>query len=504
MQNGFEKSDVAEAAPAEQFQRRQSPALHAVVNTLELVLVAMIFAFTFRTFIMEAFQIPTGSMAQTLRGAHFHLRCTKCGFKYDYTGDSYLPPQPQCPNCRYYMPQPVAVPISNGDRIFVFKSGYHFYKPKRWDVVVFKNPNDPQEAYIKRVIAIGGERVQIIDGDVYINGQIARKPEKVQETFWTCVYDNDYHPFEASAGSSLEVQKGDDNAELLSQPFRNRQGSRWNLDADGPGVFALDGSDNEINTIFYDTSAAGLIRANYAYNDSKNYQSRPVCSDLKVCFYISSDTGRTVFGAILRKYETIYLAFIDTEAGTMTINSRSDDGQVRELAVSQIRQVDMTAGVRFEFANIDHQLMVKFGQDNLSYDIGQGPAAAGEVTANGLEPVEIFGKGQMQLRHIRLFRDMHYISSNAQRAAAAGAFELGADEFFVCGDNSPDSFDSRMWQSRGIGNNSVTYNEGVVPSDYLVGKAVFVYWANASRPFETLLPIIPDLSQVHFIQSSGR
>jgi len=268
LQNGFEKSDVVENAPAELFQRRRNPVVHGAVNTLELVLVAMIFAFTFRTFIMEAFQIPTGSMAQTLRGAHFHLRCTKCGFEYDYTGDSYLPPRPQCPNCRYHMPEPVAVPISNGDRIFVFKSGYHFNKPGRWDVVVFKNPNDPTESYIKRVIATGGERVQIIDGDIYINDQIARKPKKVQDTLWTCIYDNDYRPFDGP----VEVQNdGDGTAdELLYQPFRNRDGSNWDLIADGSVVFALDGGSDKINTIFYDTDAAGPIRANYAYNDSKD------------------------------------------------------------------------------------------------------------------------------------------------------------------------------------------------------------------------------------------
>jgi len=504
LQNGLEKSDAAENFPVEQFQGRQNPAIHGIVTTLELVLVAMIFAFTFRTFIMEAFQIPTGSMAQTLRGAHFHLRCTKCGFKYDYTGDSYLPPKPQCPNCRYYLPKSVAVPISNGDRIFVFKSGYHFYGPKRWDVVVFKNPNDPKEAYIKRVIATGGERVQIVDGDIYINGQIARKPEKVQERLWTCVYDNDYYPLEVSANAA-ETGNGDDAADgLLRYSFRNRALSNWNLKAEGPGVFALDGGDNEINTIFYDTSAAGPIRANYAYNDSKNYPFRPVCSDLKISFYISSGTGGPVFGVMLRKYERIYLALVDVEEGTMAINSRSADGAVSELVSGQIGQFDITTGVHFEFSNVDHMLMVKFGASSLNYDIGPGPAAAGKITDNGLEPVEIFGKGQMQLRHIKLFRDMYYISSNAVRAGSTGAFELSEDEFFVCGDNSPDSYDSRLWQDRGIGNNSITYRKGIVPRDYLVGKAVIVYWANASRPFETLLPIVPDISQVHFIQGSNR
>jgi len=213
--------------------------------------------------------------------------------------------------------------------------------------------------------------------------------------------------------------------------------------------------------------------------------------------------GRPVFGAILRKYETTYLAMIDTKKGTMTISSRLGE-DTRKLVASRIAQVDMASGVRFEFANVDHLLTVKFGTESLSYDTGRDKGAAGQITDDGRSPVEIFGKGQVQLRHIKLFRDIHYISGHAKRAGARGPFELEEDEFFVCGDNSPDSFDSRMWQNKGKGNNSVTYKEGVVPSDYLVGKAVFVYWANASRPFETLLPIIPDLSQIRFIQGSSR
>ena len=52
-------------------------------ETLETVILALILAFTFRTFCVEAFVIPTGSMAPTLSGAHFRAVCTMCGYNFN-------------------------------------------------------------------------------------------------------------------------------------------------------------------------------------------------------------------------------------------------------------------------------------------------------------------------------------------------------------------------------------------------------------------------------------
>ena len=69
------------------------------------------------------------------------------------------------------------------------------------------------------------------------------------------------------------------------------------------------------------------------------------------------------------------------------------------------------------------------------------------------------------------------------QAAQGKPFELGRDEFFVLGDNTPASADARCWNSPGIGNNQHQYRQGTVPRDYLVGKAFFVYWPGPFKPF---------------------
>src|SRR5687767_11303245 len=55
----------------------------SVRETIESILVAFILAFIFRAFIVEAFVIPTGSMAPTLLGAHIRFDCDDCGYRFD-------------------------------------------------------------------------------------------------------------------------------------------------------------------------------------------------------------------------------------------------------------------------------------------------------------------------------------------------------------------------------------------------------------------------------------
>lgn len=66
--------------------------------------------------------------------------------------------------------------IDPGDRVMALRVPYYFTPPKRGDIVVFYNPDDESELYIKRVIGQGGETIQGIDGVVYIDGEPLDEP----------------------------------------------------------------------------------------------------------------------------------------------------------------------------------------------------------------------------------------------------------------------------------------------------------------------------------------
>src|SRR5215211_1039424 len=111
---------IAMTAPAQVTPKRPAKPRHehgSVKETLESILVAFILAFIFRAFVVEAFVIPTGSMAPTLLGAHMRFRCADCGYRFDVnysfsgSNDELVIPSAAreayrvfCPNCGYKLP----------------------------------------------------------------------------------------------------------------------------------------------------------------------------------------------------------------------------------------------------------------------------------------------------------------------------------------------------------------------------------------------------------------
>jgi signal peptidase I len=66
--------------------------------------------------------------------------------------------------------------LEDHDRLFINKFVYHFSAIQRGDVVVFHYPRDPEKSYIKRVIAVPGDRLRIDRGDVILNGRLLPEP----------------------------------------------------------------------------------------------------------------------------------------------------------------------------------------------------------------------------------------------------------------------------------------------------------------------------------------
>jgi len=486
--------------------RRRSTAVASIVNTFELLITALILAFVFRAFVAEAFRIPTGSMAETLRGSHYNLRCIRCGHPFAIGGDrdSWSRPQPRCPSCAHILPSGMGVSVSNGDRILVLKCMYQFLPPQRWDVLVFKNPVDPRENYIKRLIASPGETLEIVEGDIYIDGRIARKPPKVQEALWMPVYNNDYQSIRH--GRVLPGGGGTDELTIWRQPFEKEPNSLWNLNAKGPTVFAIQGRTGRLHWLKYNDQVASDFRASYAYNNGAEHDVQPICSDLMIRFDVTNVDGEGVIGASLSANGIEFRAAVDL-TGTMMLG-KMDSGGLVELARMQMDAVKPGSDRRFQFANVDRQLVFSFGDKTLRHDLGSARVDVDAFSRGTPPSVAIFGDGALTLWHIALFRDVHYVDGHdvgerIARAAEGSPFTLGPDEYFVCGDNSPSSLDSRLWATEGIGNGGRRYAAGVVPKDYLMGKAFFVYWSDAFRPSENLWPIVPNIGGLKLIHGGS-
>lgn len=109
----------------------------------EAFIIAFVIALVIRTFVVQAFKIPSSSMEPTLLvGDHILVSKFIYGIRIPYIGAKYLT----------------------------------FHKPKRGDIVVFIYPQDPKKDFIKRVIATEGEEVQIKDRTIFINGESIEDP----------------------------------------------------------------------------------------------------------------------------------------------------------------------------------------------------------------------------------------------------------------------------------------------------------------------------------------
>jgi len=108
-------------------------------ENIEAILVAIVLALFIRTFVIQAFKIPSGSMKETLKiGDHILVNKFIYGVKIPFL-------------------QTTIIPIAN---------------PKRGDIVVFKFPEDPSKDFIKRVIGVAGDVVEVRDKKVYVNSKL--------------------------------------------------------------------------------------------------------------------------------------------------------------------------------------------------------------------------------------------------------------------------------------------------------------------------------------------
>ena len=183
------------------------PRQESARETIESIAVAFLLAFLFRAFEAEAFVIPTGSMAPTLYGRHKEANCNQCGHlitigaSEEVDDNGYLKGRLEsslCPNCR--APNSIRnAPVFRGDRILVNKFPFELKEPSRWDVVVFKYPEEPKTNYIKRLVGLPNETLIIRQGDLYRmepgggETRVVRKADPYkQRDIQILVHDNDY------------------------------------------------------------------------------------------------------------------------------------------------------------------------------------------------------------------------------------------------------------------------------------------------------------------------
>lgn len=224
----------------------------ALLVWLVMLIPAMAFAcltlVVVRPFVFEAFTMPTNAMAPTLMGRRCTAACPKC----QGTAVGSLPLDPSFPSqeervvicIEEFHTSLVGGPFEEvlvQDRFLVNK----LVKPRRWDIVAFKVPDDPSTSYAMRLVGLPGEEVVIRDGVVWIDGQRHDPPESLRGLRYTTTFEigtgpGRYIPPQVWGSEEYPAKLGPGEYFVLGDFSENSRDSRlWEYEAAGHPPYAV-------------------------------------------------------------------------------------------------------------------------------------------------------------------------------------------------------------------------------------------------------------------------
>lgn len=460
--------------------------------TAEFLIVLMLGILVARAFTAEAYIVPTGSMAPTLLGMHRDILCTNCAKRFALGMDENgRAGRPVCPNCGQTELGQAPTTEGLGDRLLVQKFIYDLRPPRRWEVAVFQNPADPSQAYVKRIVALPNETVLLSGGDVYIDGRIARKTPAEARAMAIPIYDHNFTPKDLARYPRWTLRRGDG---------RGPDRSAWK--ADGPR-FVREATTHpaiaKIDWIEYrhwqaDRGSYGPIRDFTSYNGGDVPGENRV-NDLIVsakftlgegcsASVVRLDSGHERFIVTIPRDPTSAVEVLHNGRRVPIVpNAKVAKGtppKTRDVEVMVVdRRLSVTLNGLLAFAPLDFEESVN------------RPPSAYSPVAFG-----VVGGGSAEIRDIRIDRDVYYTTALSQTPRRPFGVEvpyiLGPGEYFVLGDNSPVSNDSRFWQ-----------RSPVVTSGQLLGKPFLVHLPSQAVPLRVFgreVYWVPDPREIRYIR----
>jgi signal peptidase I len=525
----------ASAGPGKPAAPETKDSLREIVETVVFVVVLVLLL---KSFVAEAFVIPTGSMAETLWGYQKVVDCPKCRYKFPVNCSSEVDPQPPadrsrvvaatCPNCRQYIEfvrDGINPSWNTGDRVLVSKFLYDsgLKKPQRHDVVVFKYPEKPQKDhvpmnYIKRLIGLPGETIAIYGGNIYYLESLQYDDSHIKkEHRWQREYTHMDDPRAIQLFKEEKfriVRKAPDKILALSRivydnEFQDKtQPPRWvpgpgegswqPLNPSEPKVFKHAARPGDTAWLRYqhllrDAAKPRLITDFMGYNtwvsERPGHTTPPQnwVGDLILEFEVQVEQAQGTLTLELNKGMDRFQARLDLGSGMCTLVRRPEGGRWEELD-SRSTSVKKSGTYRLRFANVDDRLTLwvdgglPFG-DGVAYE----PSLHSGPHPNDLEPASIGVQGAaLQVSKLKLSRDTYY-------TAHVGGFAPEADARLQ---SESDWGEPNQWEPLRqlpvrtfyvqpdhylcMGDNSPESSDGrtwgLVPQRLLLGRALFVYY----------------------------
>ena len=516
----------------------------SVKETLIAILISLTIALAARSYATEAFIIPTGSMAPTLYGAHLNYHFDENGAEWAsdvwYRGSDpnktpiavqtvadsagriteapsatvmYAAPMSEAArdtsipmpaeiNAEVPRIPPISYRTSAGDRILVHKYLYHLREPKRFDVVVFKSPEEIAQNYIKRLLGLPSETVWLAGGDVFSttdvparlsNGRtvpppdsrwsIRRKPERIQKSLWRPVYSSEYAP----------LDNKHNGRKWFDCPW---SGDDWQTyDAANDRDLTVYRADTADPTMLSWNADTWPITDYTPYNDQDSNRTRvgvysprlgsfeqfvlPV-SDVRIRAGVEPDQAGLSVSATIHARSHEFRAVIEDGAARILMHHENAENW-SEMASAPVTPFAAHKVTDIEFWHADQSLSIYINSKRVAYaEYNWGPSErllhatghAGIDYAEGGPAAQLqldqtfvytqdfpriewnFAGSALSLHRVGVDHDVYYRADTDPFDDDPGFGThpdnlaiIGPDQFFTCGDNSAASHDARLWGS---------------------------------------------------------
>lgn len=446
---------------------------------VQLLAVFLCLFLVVRTVALEPFGVPTGSMAPALIGNHREARCSRCDYRV-VVGEPGPDARPvrfdscRCPNCGQ------TVDLSNarevpGDRLMVDKTAYLARPPRRWEVAVFQCPADLTKPYVKRVVGLPGELIHVSGGDVYADGQLLRKTLAQFREVRVPTFDMAYTPADGWAVRWLVEPIADPR-----RPASRGQGKPADesvlrdgglfLDAtlapEGVGLtyrhWDLDAKVEEAVGDWLGYNGGPAERRNRFGRRRPDAEPDPA-HDFAVEFDLEVVAGEGMFAVRLTDGADGVRADLPIDPAPAAVRVARDGTDEASAGLP-----GLTPGrtCHIEFALVDRRASLAIDGREVVTPLDLPFDPPGRARRGGMSrPLQLGVRGaSVVVRNLRLDRDIHYLSVGK----AGDGWKLGADEYFLLGDNTSNSHDSRLWMVDG------NPSPGVTEADF-IGKPFLIH-----------------------------
>lgn len=426
-------------------------------------------------------RVDSGSMAPSLLGTHRQVTCTDCRYVFPCGSEPGVAPvRAVCPNCGHAENAVDDLPDLAGDGLLLDRSVYSTRPPRRWEVVAFRHPEQADQICVKRVVGLPGEQIEIRHGDVYVNGQIQRKTLEQQRSMAISVHDASHQPtlepvpparwvaLDASSqwgmhGGRVARARSTDQKAADWLVYRH-----WRRLPNQPGQVEFMPIDD---TCGYNQTHPRRVEEVSPVGDLLlSFQLLRTWGDgmLSVCMTDGAAECEFRFWPAEGQYEVL-------------LDGRAVPGGQGRLPTSLGR-------LQLEFSTIDQQFVVAADRQVVGTWERQSEKRKHSAAK---EPFRI---GVMRLGvvldQLRVFRDVYYTKPSGIHArwGFRSPVRLEPNEFYVLGDNSPVSEDSRSWPG-GPG----------VAAGLMVGKPLLVHWPMRQARLGQWQFQVPDPARIRYI-----